>query len=66
MTQSDMQNVVPIIFIMMHAEAKNPRKKQRLDLQKPVPQTTFRIGTWKAPKRMPEIWQSQARFRQMF
>lgn len=28
MTQSDMQNVVPIIFIMMHAEAKNPRKNK--------------------------------------
>lgn len=37
MTQSDMQNVVPIIFTMMHAGAKNPRRKQRLDLQKPVP-----------------------------
>lgn len=66
MTQSDIQNVVPTAFSMMHAGAKNPRKEQILDLKKPVPQTAFRVGTWEAPERMTEMWQSQARFRQMF
>lgn len=56
MTQSDIQNVVPTAFSMMHAGAKNPRKEQILDLKKPVPQTAFRVSTWEAPERMTEMW----------